>query len=104
MQKKIFNATRNEVIYLPSEVFRFTSLYIDQPIRLIGQPGTIFEVDGGSIFVDLNRAAEINDEGEASSLRRNKVTQLTIKKSEVAMLSEIEIVFNRTKASLYFLT
>ena len=71
LQKKIFNAARNDVIQLPSEVFRFTSLYIDQPIRLIGQPGTIFEVDGGSIFVDLNRANEQNEEGSPSVNSRN---------------------------------
>lgn len=29
LQKRIFNAKRNEIITLPAEVFRFTSLHID---------------------------------------------------------------------------
>lgn len=38
-----------------------------------------------------------------SARRNNQSTPLTIKKSKVAMISEIEIVFNRTKASHLFL-
>ena len=77
-------------------------------MRLVGQPGTIFEVDGGSIFIDFSKSSIEQEEGE--QLRKNGAqtqpigTPLTIKKSKVAMISEIEIVFNRTKASLYFLT
>jgi hypothetical protein len=86
------------VINLASEVFRFTSLHIDQPIRLIGQAGTIFEVDGGSIFIDFGNSTNDTEDVDPTS---RKGTPLTIKKSRVAMISEIEIVFNRTKASLY---
>ena len=34
-------------------MYKFPSLFINQPITLIGQPETILEVDGGSIIIDF---------------------------------------------------
>ena len=48
-----------------NKTYKFNSLFIGQPITLIGQAGTILEVDGGSIFVDfLKESGEDNIECE----------------------------------------
>ena len=50
---------------LKSKTYKFNSLFIGQPITLIGQAGTILEVDGGSIFVDfLKESGDDNADGE----------------------------------------
>jgi len=69
----------------------------------------LFVVQGGSIFVDFTR--DLNDglQGEQTLTdpdhprRREsgstpRSPRLCIKKSNVAMMSEVEIFFNRTKA------
>ena len=62
LKQRINSAKRNEVIMLKSKTYKFNSLFIGQPITLIGQAGTILEVDGGSIFVDfLKECADEND-------------------------------------------
>ena len=62
LKQRINSAKRNEVIMLKSKTYKFNSLFIGQPITLIGQAGTILEVDGGSIFVDfLKENADEND-------------------------------------------
>ena len=38
---------------LKSKTYKFTSLFIGQPITLIGQAGTILEIDGGSVYIDF---------------------------------------------------
>ena len=53
LKQRINSAKRNEVIMLKNKTYKFNSLFIGQPITLIGQAGTILEVDGGSIFVDF---------------------------------------------------
>lgn len=98
LKQKLASAKRNEVIMLKSKTYKFNSLFIGQPITLIGQAGTILEVDGGSIFVDFLK--ESGDEGLAGEIhKKNQVahgaiqqkpsqggTPLTIKKSKVAKI------------------
>ena len=45
----------NETIFLESIAYKFNSLFISQPVTLIGQPETIIEIDGGSIFIDFRK-------------------------------------------------
>ena len=54
IQKIIDNSKRGDVIELPAETIRVHSLYICRPITLIGKPGTVIEINGGSIIVDFN--------------------------------------------------
>ena len=94
-------------------------------MTLIGQPETVFEVDGGSIFVDFQKGEGVDVEMDAdddcmvprtphgvmespanSQLRDflkthplNRGTPLTIKKNKVARIQVCEIRFNRTRAS-----
>ena len=53
LQTRINTAKPNEVIQLQEITYKFTSLYINSPVTLVGQPETILEVDGGSIFIDF---------------------------------------------------
>ena len=91
----------------------------------MGQPETVLEVDGGSIFIDFSDASatgqlrsheegsltpriqltqndsNANDEHtprEQSS--RSKGTPLLIKRDKVAQIQVCEIRFNRTKAKI----
>ena len=65
LKQRINSAKRNEVIMLKNKTYKFNSLFIGQPITLIGQAGTILEVDGGSIFVDfLKENGDDNIDGE----------------------------------------
>jgi hypothetical protein len=54
IQKLIDNSKRGDIIELPSETIRVHSLYITKPITLVGNPGTVLEVVGGSIHIDFN--------------------------------------------------
>ena len=64
LKQRISSAKRNEVIMLKSKVYKFNSLFIGQPITLIGQAGTILEVDGGAIYVDfLKESGDDNVDG-----------------------------------------
>ena len=68
-------------------------------------PGTILEVDGGSIVVDF---AEVNEElgpefietRDPTKPAIERGTPLTIKKVKVAKMQVCEILFNRTKAQI----
>jgi hypothetical protein len=48
------------MIELPSETIRVHSLYITKPITLVGGPGTVLEIVGGSIHVDFNMEKKKN--------------------------------------------
>ena len=54
IQKLIDNAKRGDLLELPSETIRVHSLYISKPITLVGGPGTVLEIVGGSIHIDFN--------------------------------------------------
>lgn len=49
----INKAKANEVIHLESVTYKFESLLIRCPVTLLGQPETVFEVEGGSIIIDF---------------------------------------------------
>lgn len=51
-------AKPNETIHLQSTTYKFHSLFIGNPVTLIGQPETILEVDGGSIYIDFRKNLE----------------------------------------------
>ena len=46
-------AQKNEIIKLDATIFRFHTLIIDKPVRIVGQAGTVLEVYGGSIIIDF---------------------------------------------------
>jgi len=48
------NAKRGDTIELPAETIRVQSLYISKPVTLLGKPGTVLEVWGGTIHIDFN--------------------------------------------------
>ena len=54
-------AKPNEVIYLESTTYKVSSLFIEAPVTLYGQPETILEVDGGSIFVDFRKLDNLEE-------------------------------------------
>ena len=64
LKQRINSAKRNEVIMLKNKTYKFHSLFIGQPITLIGQAGTILEIDGGSIFVDFLKSGDDHVDGE----------------------------------------
>ncbi len=65
LQDAIDGAKRETVIELPETKVSFSSLVISKPVTLIGKPGTILEVDEGSISVNFVSGAA---GGEPSSL------------------------------------
>ena len=60
IQKLIDNSKRGDLIELPSETIRVHSLYITKPITLVGGPGTVLEIVGGSIHIDFNMEKKKN--------------------------------------------
>lgn len=74
LKQKLALAKRNEVIMLKAKTYKFSSLFIGQPVTLIGVAGTILEVDGGSIFVDfLKESADEGPTGETH--KKNQAAQ-----------------------------
>ena len=73
MKQRISSAKRNEVIMLKSKTYKFDSLFIGQPITLIGQAGTILEVDGGAIYVDFLKDSEDGVDDIASATKKPSV-------------------------------
>lgn len=101
IQKLIDNSKRGDIIELPSETIRVHSLYISKPITLVGGPGTVLEIVGGSIHVDFNMEKQRNQSNnDLSQILQQQVgsSSVSLKRSEVVMISEVQIVFNRNKA------
>lgn len=73
IQKLIDNAAIGEIIELPAETIRVHSLYITKPITLIGKPGTVLEVSGGSIHIDFSLNSKIPP-GSLSSSRNHIIS------------------------------
>jgi FKBP-type peptidyl-prolyl cis-trans isomerase 2 len=64
----IDNADKGDIIELPAQTIRVHSLYISKPITLIGKPGTVIEVCGGSIFVDFNSSTRMSQNNLSHSI------------------------------------
>ena len=54
LQQRIDDAKIGDTIELPPERLRLHSLLINKPLTIIGKPGTVLELLGGSIVVDFN--------------------------------------------------
>lgn len=54
------------MIELPDEKIKLVNLIIKKPITLIGKPGSIIEVNGGSIRIEFESSSNSrNEEGGA---------------------------------------
>lgn len=49
----INRAKKGDIIELPDSNIRVQNLFINKAVTLIGKPGSILEVYGGSIIVDF---------------------------------------------------
>lgn len=49
-------ANKGDVIELPASRIKLHSLVIWKPITLIGKPGTVIEISGGSIYIDFAKS------------------------------------------------
>eukprot|EP00347_Sterkiella_histriomuscorum_P013188 403365673 len=104
IQKIIDNSKRGDVIELPAETISVHSLYICRPITLIGKPGTVIEINGGSIVIDFNSTTRKSQNVMSQSLnqiiqQQSKDNNVPLKRTEVVIFQEIHIVFNRNKAA-----
>ena len=70
---------------MQSTTYKFHSLFICNPVTLIGQPETILEVDGGSIFVDFRKAVDRQAQMDGTSPLTGK--QCDTEGDQAAMLS-----------------
>lgn len=59
----IFNSKIGDTIELPDEEIEINSLIIDKPLTLVGRPGSVIHVNGGTIVVSF---AQHEDEGSVS--------------------------------------
>ena len=41
--------------------YKFESLHISKPIKIIGKPETVLEIDGGSIYIDFAQDEQAED-------------------------------------------
>lgn len=56
LQEMINAANKGDVIELPASRIKLHSLVIWKPITLIGKPGTVIEISGGSIYIDFAKS------------------------------------------------
>lgn len=98
MKKRIEAAKTNEVIHLAPTLFRFKSLHISKPLKLVGQAGTVIEVYGGSITIDFSEEEDAFDDKKRKSHHRSGNQQFKFVKNRIAIISECEILFNRSRA------
>lgn len=98
----INKAKKGDIIDLPDSSIKVSSLYITKPVTLLGKPGSSLEVSGGSIFIDFSQSNETNESRNklletknSFNDQRSSGNNTSIKRSEVAMISECQIIFNR---------
>jgi hypothetical protein len=70
-------------------------------VAIVGQPGTVLEVEGGSIIIDFRKGGGSSTDVMKASNRPpiERGTPLAIKKNKVAKIHICEIKFNRNKAA-----
>jgi hypothetical protein len=66
---------------------------------LLGKPGTVIEVCG-TIHVDFKEEKnEASHHSMSNMFNQNGTSGISLKRTEVAMISEVQIIFNRSKAA-----
>lgn len=82
LQAQINKSKDGETIFLEPTTYKFHSLFISRAVQIIGQPGTVLEVDGGSIFVDFTIIRE-NAQANRRTLHDDNTTKNLFREVDV---------------------
>ena len=101
--ERIRTARRGAVIEVEGEhIMVRQHLYLHKAITLVGSPGTVLEfINGSSIIVDFGTNATHDLSETLIRVGQHRGTSsLSLKRSEVAVISECDLVFNRSSVCL----
>ena len=72
-------------------MYKFESLLISKPVKIVGEAGTVLEVYGGSINIKFKKTYD-------SPTKLSRINKHNITKSKVAIITDCEVLFNRSRA------